>query len=169
MSYSTTRSESFTITHARHLSSKVAADLQICSRYYGNPSSDVIDDYSEELAQMLRFGYVSRYEFGYKKDEKRVVCWTYEVNSSGGITSDDRSGKLHSTADIAGAVFYNFMWYTPKWVALPESEKSSFKKGLPISRSSGSPPADGSGYWTSEEKSYSSQNVGLSRKSFKPR
>lgn len=44
MSTTFTRSQSFTITHARHLSSKVAADMHLCNAYYGYPHEASIAD-----------------------------------------------------------------------------------------------------------------------------
>lgn len=168
MSYTSTRTQAFTITHARHLASKMAADMHICARYYGQPSDTRIDEYAEELAQRLRYGYVSGYEFGFKKDDKRVVTWAYRVDSSGAIQSDDRAGKVYSSADVSDAVFYNFMTYSQKWSDLPDEEKEEFEKGMPFQRGTGDLPSDGNGYWTSSDKSYSSGGVGLSRSSFRP-
>jgi hypothetical protein len=168
MSYSTSRTATFTVAHARNLSSKVAADMNICANYYGKPTLDQIEKYSEELTELLRYGYVETYEFGFKKDDKRVVSWYYIVDSSGSITSDDRAGKLTSGANIEGATFFNFLTYSSKWDGLSSSEREEIKKSLPIQRTTGEPPADGSGYWTSGDRSYSSGGVGMSRNSFRP-
>ena len=53
-----------------------------------------IRDYAEELAQYLNEGYLEEYEFGYKKDNKRVVSWRYKVDENGPLTADDRAGKV---------------------------------------------------------------------------
>ena len=37
-----TRSNSFTITHARYLASKIAADMHLCAVFYGQPSEAAI-------------------------------------------------------------------------------------------------------------------------------
>ena len=47
--YSYTQSTTFTVTHAKHLASKIAADLNACSRLYNQPSLATVDDYTEEL------------------------------------------------------------------------------------------------------------------------
>lgn len=167
MSYSYTKTETFTITHARYLSSKVAADMHLCAQYYGEPSEDSIRRYAEEFAQYLKEGYISKYEFGYKKNGRRVVCWRYTVSESGTITSDDNAGKVVSFADIDGAVFYNFLWTNAKYAALSSSEQERFEAGLPVNRTAGSPPDDGNGYWTSD-KNYSSAGVGLGRQTYRP-
>lgn len=168
MSYSITRSETFTLAHAKNLASRVAADMHVSARYYGRPSDSQIDGYADELAQMLRYGYVDKYEFGFKKDGKRIVSWSYSVDASGAIQSDDRTGRVYSAADVSGATFFNYMWYSTKWHSLPAADQDEFKKELPVERTPADPPADGHGYWTAGEKSYSSGGVGLSRSSFRP-
>ena len=105
MTQTFTKSNTFTITHARHLASKVAADMHLCAHYYGNPPEDWIRDYSEELAQYLNEGYLEEYEFGYARGGVRVVTWRYKVDTNGAITTDDRAGKVVAYVDVAGASF----------------------------------------------------------------
>ena len=81
MTFSYTKSSSFTIVQARLLSSKVSADMHLCVLYYGQPTEQQVHNYSEELAQLLNGGYVEEYEFDYNRDEKRVVCWRYTVQN----------------------------------------------------------------------------------------
>src|SRR5207247_116361 len=83
MSYSFTKTATFTIIHARYLASKVAADMHLCAQYYGRPSEERIRRFAEELAQYLNKGYVGEYEFGFRKDNKRIVTWRYTVNENG--------------------------------------------------------------------------------------
>src|SRR5580765_4552685 len=120
MSSTYTISSTFTITHARHLSSKVAADMHLCAQYYRVPSEAAVRAYAEELAQLLNGGYVERYEFGFEREAKKVVCWRYNVSSTGLISTDDRAGKLVSTADVAGARFYNHLWTNAAWARLTD-------------------------------------------------
>jgi Bacterial HORMA domain family 1 len=166
MTYSYTRSSSFTIAHARQLSSKVAADMHLCALYYGEPSEQRIRDYAEELAQMLNGGFVEEYEFGFKRNEKRVVCWQYVVQD-GRFLADGRPGKVFSYADATGAPYYNFMTYSDAWWNLSDRERYDFRAMLPIQRTSGNLPSDGDGYWVSEH-GYSAGDVGLTRRTYRP-
>ncbi len=168
MTTSFTQSTSFTITHARHLSSKVAADMHLCAAYYDRPAESLIANYAEELAILLRDGYVSQYEFGFEKDSRRVLSWRYTVQSDGSLSSDDRAGKLLSSIDVSGASFFNYLWYSSKWWALSKADRDSTKEKLPVDRATGDPPADGNGYWTSQDRQYSSSGVGLNRATFRP-
>jgi hypothetical protein len=143
--------------------------MHLCSDYYGWPLKSSIDDYAEELAQMLRDGYVAEYEFGFKKDERRVLSWRYVVRSDGSLASaGDRAGKLISSANVADATFFNFMTYSFKWSLLPAADRTKKKEGLPIQRTTGEPPADGNGYWLSQDRNYSSGGTNLERATFRP-
>ena len=167
MSYSFTKSESFTIVHARKLASKVAADMHLCAQYYGSPSEETIRDYAEELAQYLNAGYIKEYEFGYKKDGQRVISWRYKVDENGNITVDDRPGKIVPYVNVTGAILFNVLTPSSRFYQLLPDRQSNFEAGLPIKRTSGSAPTDGAGYWTSD-RNYSAGGRGLNRLTFQP-
>ncbi len=162
-----TRTYSFTITHARYLASKIAADMHLCAAYYGLPSEALIRNYAEELAQYLNEGYLESYEFGYKKNGVRVVTWRYTVDVYGNITTDDRPGKVVPYVDISGATFFNFLAQNSAFFELPEYQQDAFKSGLPVQRTNGYPPSDGAGYWTSD-RNYYSTGCGIGRQTFQP-
>jgi hypothetical protein len=167
MSFSVTRSESFTIVNARRLASKVATDLHLCAQYYGKPTETRIREYAEELTQFLNAGYLQEYEFGYKKEGKRIVTWRYKVDTNGQLTTDDRPGKIVPYVDITGAVFYNFLTQNAKFFALSTDERARFEAGMPLQRGGGAPPSDGAGYWMSD-RNYFSGGCGLNRETFQP-
>jgi len=167
MTFSYSKSATFSIIHARYLASKVAADMNLCGRFYGRPSEERIREYAEELAQYLNAGYVEEYEFGFTKDGKRVVCWRYKVDSNGVITTDDRPGKVLPYVDITGAAFFNFLTRNTDFFALSPEEQMRFVARLPFQRTGGEPPADGSGYWVSD-RNYFSGGCGMNRQTFQP-
>jgi len=167
MTNSFTKTTTFTITHARYLSSKVAADMHICAQYYGEPSETRIRDFAEELAQYINEGYVKEYEFGYQKNNQRVVTWRYRVDENGLISTDDRSGKIVPYVDIQGASFFNYLTQNSRFFQLSAAQQARFKSGLPIQRTNGDPPSDGAGYWTSD-RNYYSGGQGLARETFQP-
>jgi hypothetical protein len=167
MTFSYTKTATFTIVHARYLASKAAADMHLCAQYYGKPSESQIREYAEELAQYLNEGYVKEYEFGYQKDGKRIVSWRYKVDSNGNLTNDDRPGKVVPYVDIAGAVFFNFLTRNSRFFDLSAEDQSRFEATLPFQRGSGDSPSDGAGYWTSD-RNYFSAGCGLNRQTFQP-
>ncbi len=162
-----TVNETFTLTHARRLSSKVAADMLRCQQNYGLPGNQSIEDYATELALMLAAKAVASYEFGFKNGEDRVVSWFYKVDSSGNLTADDSPGRVSSTASIAGAQFFNFMTYSVAYDLMEQNEKNALHASLPFRRGSGSPPKDGQGRWVSD-KTYSTAGTALVRSQFIP-
>lgn len=168
MSHTYSTSTTFTRTHARHLGSKVAADLRQCSLFYDAPDLDMVSKYQEELVELLVGGYVAEYEFGFKRDGMRVLCWRYVVAPDGdmlSVTGD--AGSLFARASIVGANYYNFLTYSDAWFDLQPSERETIKGGLPIARSSGSLPTDGNGYWAAT-RDYGAGGVRVSRQEFKP-
>jgi hypothetical protein len=167
MTFSLTKTATFTIVHARYLASKAAADMHLCAQYYGRPSEERIREYAEELAQYLNAGYLEEYEFGYQKDGQRIVSWRYRVDSSGALTTNDRAGKVVPHVDVTGALFFNFLTQNSRFFRLSPDEQARFEAGLPLQRTSGEPPSDGSGYWTSD-RNYFSGGCGLNRQTFQP-
>lgn len=163
-------SQSFTRTHAKYLASKVVADLYQCARLYGRPSTDSIPDYEAELVELLVGGYVDEYEFGFKRDDKRVVSWQYAVTAGGDVVgggTDDSAGGVYARAKVAGADYFNFVSYSQKWFDLASSDRDRIKKSLPVTRTTGTLPADGNGYWV-QDKTYSSSGTSVARKTFRP-
>jgi len=159
--------DTWTLTNAKYLASKVTTDMLRCQQNYREPDNDAINSYGTELALLLRDGYVATYEFGFKRNEQRLVSWSYTVDATGSISADDRPGRVVSGVDISNAVFFNYLTYSPAWGRLAQAERDSIKAGLPIQRVSGEPPADGQGYWE-RDLSYTSSGVALGRKTFRP-
>lgn len=132
MTVTITRSTSFTIIQARELSSRVAADMHLCARYYGNPAESAIRNYPEELAQALNAGYVAQYEFGYERNGVRIVTWRYTVDADGKLTVNDRPGSVAAYVDVSGASFFNFMSWNTTYFASLSDVRARFKATLPI-------------------------------------
>jgi len=165
--FSYAQSATFTLAHARQLASKIAADLNACSRLHGEPALSLVEKYNEELVELLRNGYLSQYEFGFQRNYERVLSWSYQVDASGSISTDDRAGKMSAYVDLSGTTFFNFAWYSAKYHALTSDQQSAFKDSHPINRTSGDPPSDGAGWWSGTEKNYSAGGTGVSRRSFR--
>jgi hypothetical protein len=158
----------FTIAHARHIASRIAGDLRLMSRYYSYPPVDKIDDYLEEIAQLLAKGYMEAVEFGYKRaDGGRVFTLRYEVLDDGTL-SDDRAGGVTAGYDVSNAKSFNHLWHSRKWWGLSQAERDRFEAGLPVQRTGQPEPTDGDGFWC-EDRSYSSGGRSVRRRSFVPR
>lgn len=163
-----TATESFTLTHAKYLASKVTSDMWRCKQIYAQPSESEINNYGTELALMLRDGYVSIYEFGFQQEGQRILSWRYGVDASGNLSAtDDRPGGVVSGVDIRLATFFNQMTRSSAWSRLSEEERTKVETGLPFKRVTKDGPQDGRGYWQ-EDRSYAANGVSLARKTFRP-
>jgi HORMA domain-containing protein len=167
MTMSYTYTKTFTRTHAKHLASKVVADLYQCALLYDHPSFGSIEAYEEELTTLLADGYVETYEFGFKLNGKRVLTWHYTVGPAGDLVGNSRSGSLARGVDIGDAVYFNFLTHSAEWFNLPALERERIEASLPIQRSFGSAPGDGDGHWVTGH-AYSAGGVLVSRRVFKP-
>jgi Bacterial HORMA domain family 1 len=115
--------ETFSRTHARRLAGRVTTDLRQSYLLYGSPSESKLEEYRTELEELLAGGYVDRYQFGFKRDEKAVWSLRYVVGPDGSLTGTGIGGGVPVGVDIAGATFFNFLtsssnWYAPE--AAPE-------------------------------------------------
>lgn len=167
MSYSYTTSSTFTRVHAHYLASKVAADLHLCRLFYRRPTEEAIANYMEELTELLARGYVSRYEFGFQRNGRRVVTLQYNVSWTGELIADQNAGRVFACADVTSAHFYNYLSYSDSWWRLTDAQRERIKASLPVQRTPGEAPDDGVGYWQTDH-SYSAQGVAMQRRTFRP-
>jgi hypothetical protein len=167
MSSSFTNTSTFTIANARHVGAKVKTDLKLMQRAYGHPSDTDIDNYGEEVAQMLAKGYLGTVTYGYKRGTDWIVALRYTSNANGTLTADDRAGQIPRGVDVSGATFYSYLTYSAKKGALSATEWDVFTGTLPFRRRSATEPGTSGGSWTSGH-SYSSNGSGVSRAEFKP-
>ncbi|GAB2798262.1 hypothetical protein GCM10027275_49790 [Rhabdobacter roseus] len=166
MSYSITSTQTFTVTHAKYLASKVATDLKRIQRYYGSPSDVSIEMYEAELVEFLKKGYLNTVTFGFKRDGKWIeptLRYTAGELSYGG--TDDDPGRIRPGTNVAGASFASFLTYSQAYFNAPTSEKDSFEKALPFSRTPGTEP--GINGYLSADKTYASGGRSLDRSSLK--
>ena len=162
-SYTVSETNTFTITHARHMAAKVAADLKRMQRFYGAPSDADIADYETEVVELLKAGYLDTVTYGYKRSDKWIEpTLRYTAKDLAGSSgNDDDPGKVRPNADISGASFYNYLTYSSAWFALTPDQRESFKKGLPFQRTGAAEPGI-SGYLM-PDRTYSAGGKALDR------
>lgn len=164
-SFSTTISSSntFTLTHAKHMAAKVATDLLRMQRFYGRPNPSDIDRHEAEVTALLKAGYLGTVTYGFKRGDDWIepsIRYTAR-DLMGASATDDDPGKIRPGKDISGASFYSFLTYSAAWYQLTEDEKRSFEATLPFSRTVGTEPGI-SGYF-STDKTYSAGGHALDR------
>ena len=169
MSYTFTTSHTFTRTRAEYVASKVAADLRRMNAFYGHsghPTETEVALYYSELVEYLVYGYLDSVEYGFKKNDQRIVSLKYKVETSGSL-SDSHAGGVYARADISGTTWFSFLFHNSKFSSLSPEESMAFYGKVPISRGTGEPPKDGLGYWVTD-RSYSADGAGTQRQSFRP-
>lgn len=159
-----TYAESFTRTHARRLAGRVTSDLRQSSLLYGSPSANSLEDYRLELEELLLGGYVAKYQFGFKKDDRIVWSLRYTVGPDGSLAGG--AGGVPSGVDVSKASWFNFLTYSTSWFQLESSDREVVKRKLPFSRGTGSLPSDTHGYWVSD-RVFGAGGVGLQRTVFR--
>ncbi len=165
-----TTSSSFTITHARYVTSKVAADLRQLRGLYGKgPDDDEIARYAEEAALLLRDGYLERVDYGFKRNTSSgstewMLLLRYTARA--GQLSDDHAGRVPAGVPISDAYFHSFLSYTGKFMSLSASERQRIKEVLPVSRTGGDESRFATGTW-GNDRGYSSSDQGVARSVFR--
>ena len=169
MSNTYTTSSTFTITHARYITSKVAADLRQLKLFYGSPTDEQIDAYAEEAALLLRDGYLERVDYGFRRnDQRQGSMWVLMLRyvSRSGTLEDNHSGRVPAGVNVSDTHFWSYLTYTPSFFALSETERARVKAALPIERSAGREAGFVAGTWSSD-RAYSAANHGVARSVFK--
>lgn len=164
-SSTSTKSSTFTVTHARHMAAKVATDLKRMQRFYRFPNDAWINAFEKEVIELLRAGYLETVWYGFIRGGRWIeptVKYTAR-NLYFGSAVDDDPGKIRPGADILGASFYSFLNYSAAWSRLTAHDRDVFEKRLPFYRSSATEPQL-HGY-LSADRTYSAGGRALDRAS----
>lgn len=164
-SFTISASESFTITHARHMGARVAADLKRMQRFYDAPTDERIAAYEDEIVEFLRAGYLGYVWYGFRRDDKWIVpSLRYTARDLSGMdANDDDPGRVKPGADISGARFYTYLSRNAAWSSASSSDQAAFEKRLPFSRNSA--PEPGVNGYLANDRTYSAGGRALDRAS----
>jgi hypothetical protein len=162
-SFTLSATETFTITHAKHLASKVAADLKRMQRFYGDPSDARIAQFEEELIELLKANCLAEVTYGYKKNDNWIEpALRYTPKDLYGMGSDDDPGRVQPGMDISGASFYSFLTYNSNWFMLSEAEQAAIEARFTLKRGTGTAPTVLNGFFV-DDKTYTSGGRSLGR------
>jgi len=155
-SYSFSNTTTFTVTHAKQLAAKVAADLKRIQRFYGEPSDRLIDMYEEELVEYLKSGFLQEVSYGYQRNSKWITPTLKYIARDIELLAgtDNDPGKVRPGADVAGASFCSFLIYNSKMSDLTSTQRENFIDSLPFRRGSADEP-DSDGYFSNDLMYYS--------------
>lgn len=166
-SFTTTTSNTFTLTDAKNLASKIATDLKRLQRLYGGITDTRISEFEAESTALVRAGYLGTVTFGFRRSGNWITpTLRYEARDLAGmLATDDDPGKIRPNADISGAEFHSYLTYSAAWDALTFNSQDAFKKTLPFYRTGAAAPGL-VGYF-SNDRSYSSGGRALDRSSLR--
>ena len=162
-SYSRSASDSFTISDARYVGGRVAADLRLLYNLYGDPSHERIDKFAEEVALLLRDGYLDTVDYGFR--DAATNAWKFRLRykaTVGGQLIDSRPGSFPDPVDLAGYDFHSFLSYSDAFWKLTSNQQAGVKETLPISRTTGTAPSALAGTSTTGH-GYARNGAGVSR------
>lgn len=162
--YTTTNSETFTVTHAIHIAIKIGTDLKRMQRFYGKPDDTRIDNYEKEAIALLKGDYLDRIEYGFKtNDGEWRIALKYEARQGGILIADDDPGGIRPSADITGCQFHSFLVTNQRWTTLSQADQELVYKeaGVSFRRTEGDEPL---GEWT-VDRVYSAGGRGVQRSS----
>jgi len=164
-----TLTRTFTITHARYITSKIAADLRQLRLFYGNPPDTDIESYAEEAALLLRDGYLERVDYGFKREDPALGSqWVLllRYTARNGLLEDDHAGRVPAAVDIANTRFWSFLSYSSRYFTLSETERAQVTATLPIRRTPAREAGFVAGSWTGA-RAYSTAEHGVTRSVFR--
>lgn len=165
-SFTISTSMTFTLTHAKHMAAKVAADLKRMQRLYtGGPSDEDIAHYEAEVIEYLKAGYLGTVTYGFWRDDNWIeptIRYTARDLASASANDDD-PGRVRPGADVSGAKFYSYLTYSTDWTCTSDTQKEAFRSQLPFQR--GTAPEPGIKGYLSHDRTYSSGGRALERAS----
>ena len=163
--YTTTESKTFTVTHARHIATKIGTDLKRLQRFYGEPIDGDIIEYEKEVIALLAGDYLDSIEYGFKRNHNNEWCVAlkYEARSGGILISDDTPGRIPTGVNVGGCTFKSFLITNHKWsnLSLDRQNQIYADAKVSVTRTSGSEP---DGNWK-YDKTYSAGGRGVIRSS----
>jgi len=162
-----TNERTFSITDARKVASKIAADLDLFRIYHGRPSAQEVTNFAEEAALLLAARYLKSIEYGFRRNGRTVIALKYIARSDGTLTADDRPGRVYIEVDVSDAVWYSYLEHSDSFFKRDQAERDRFTATLPVQRTSASAPQRGNGYWE-QTRIYSSNREGVVRHVFRP-
>lgn len=162
-SFTITESQTFTITHARHMAAKVATDLRRLRSFYGKPSDKEIAEWQDEVTELLKAGYLGTLTIGFRRNGQWIEpTLRYTARDlAGASANDDDPGGIPPRANVEGASIHNYLTYTATWDALSSAEQVAFKQRMPFQRT-GAPEPTVNGRLVSD-RTYSAGGQALGR------
>ena len=163
-----TGTQTGTITQAKYVAAKIAADLSRLRRLVGTniPTDKRIREYEQEAIILLCDDYLDEVTYGFQKNGIWVLAIKYKAQRDGAsLIGDDVPGGIQFDDNVASSRFLpfkSFLTYSAEWWKLSPDEQQWYQsQRLPFSRGEGDEPG---GDWGEYDKDYASGSIGVKRK-----
>lgn len=166
MTYSYTQTHTFTILHARQITSKIATDLRQLSVFYDLVPKSMISDFAEEASILMNEGALESVEYGFKRNGVVFFSLRYEARN-GSLETDDNPGRIPTDLNTDGAIWYTFLRFSRKFNQSSLEEQNRIEALLPIKRTAANEPSVGFWSYWEEERVYSAGGRSVARKRLK--
>ena len=157
------QAQTFTITDAQYLASKVQTDLMRLHRLYsashGHPTESEINDFYKELVLLQQYNLLDEIEYGFCLGSSWVKALKYTARQGGVLTADDDPGGIRYSSISPHAQFTSILRYNSRGRDNNLPDKRNFLNQTPVRRISG---PGLSGEWQ-QQRAYSSGGRGLLR------
>jgi len=161
-----TSSNTFTVTDAQFLASRIATELtQVQHGYPGeDPTSDMVINYAVEAALLLHHKLLKKAQYGYKRNGEWIFVLEYSADYLGNVTVNSSPGGVPLGANIAGAQWYTFLARHYD-TGHSQEELDTINASIPVSRTFGVEPSYATG-GNNETNSFERSGVGLNRSAY---
>lgn len=156
-----TKTATQTATQAKRLASRIGTELLQMQSYYGQPSSDTINRFIVEAELYLAAGYLDSVRYGFERNGLVIFELVYTATQASSL--DDKPGRVPSDVDLTGAQWFSYLKQSNLWWTLTSAQREAFRATLPLQRAFGEEPALASGVYSSGNKQFSEETLGLRR------
>ena len=161
-----TRTEAFTVSDTRYITSKITSDLTRFQMAYKQPDDDLIKRLGMEAEILICNSVLDTVTYGLQRENSLITALSYTMRIDGSLENDDRSGGIWLGADVRGSHFYSLLEYNQNWEELHHTKQKEIEDSLPVRRIASTGLLSMDGLWAAD-RNYSLNGSGVSRRTFR--
>ena len=149
-SYTITESNTFNVTHARHITARIASDLARLTSFYPTElTNERILAFQDEATEYLKAGYLDSVVYGFRKESEDywgvkssewVLALKYVVENGDLSGGSSAPGGILPGIDVESSNFHSFLSPNYSFYLLDDNSKKRFEDNLPLQRGEGRAP-----------------------------
>jgi trehalose utilization protein len=165
VSYSATRSETYSTVDIENVFRRFTTDLRMIAASSGVMTMEEAEKYGHDIDYLAKGEYLKLVDVTLIANGEEVRAARYTVNTAAGDLTPSRPGGV-LWPKIAGAYLSIVIDYTDKWWALPESSRKAIKATLKIPWSPSSRDISHAALRAVAGRSYVSRAYGVERQDY---